>query len=168
MAIGTGADAPLPLRTPGGSDRPDWPATEAAIRQLIVNYTHGTDAVGRSDMESAMAFYRQTFSDDAVIMVDGAESTRRVGPEAWAGFVEATFRGRDDIRTQHLVGSINLVPVDETTVEASSYMHAAHLRPNGDVLFVLLTYVDRCERRPEGWRIVNRVLYPMNSWMQKA
>jgi hypothetical protein len=159
-------ETPDPRITPGGSDRPDWPQVEAAVRQLAVNYTLGTDAIGRGEVETGLAIYRRTFTPEAEIAVNGAPATRRVGPEAWAWFVEDTFRGRDDRRTQHLVGSINVVDSGEATAEMASYMHAAHVRGNGDVLTVLLSYVDHAVRTPEGWRIAKRTLYPLSSWME--
>jgi hypothetical protein len=164
------ADEPFPdpRITPGGTDRPDWPLIESQVRQLAVNYTLGTDAIGRGDVATGLALYRRTFTPDAEIEVAGAPTTRRVGPGAWSGFVNDTFRGRNEIRTQHLVGSINIVPSGEDTAEMSSYMHAAHLRTNGDNHMVLLTYVDHCVRTPDGWRIAKRTLYPMAAWTETA
>lgn len=160
------SEFPDPRITPGGSTRPDWPLIESQVRQLATNYTMGTDAIGRGELENGIAIYRKTFTPDAEIEVAGAPTTRRVGPEAWSGFVNDTFRGRDDRRTQHLVGSINIVLSSETTAEMSSYMHAAHLRGSGEVQTVLLTYVDHAVLTAEGWRIAKRTLYPMASWME--
>ena len=53
---------PRVLQKAGGSDRPDWPAIESAIRQLAVNYALGTDAIGRCEAETGRALYRQTFT----------------------------------------------------------------------------------------------------------
>ena len=160
-------NAEIPLCTPGGSDHPDWPRIESAIRQLATNYTHGTDAMARGERETALRFYNATFTPDAQVMVAGAESTRRTGPDAWADFVENTFRTRDEHRTQHLVGSINIVLAEDAqSAEMSSYMHAAHVRGNGDILTVLLTYVDHVVRTEAGWRIAQRTLYPAAQWFE--
>ena len=70
-----------------------------------------------------------------------------------------------------MVGSINVV-LDESgpelRAEMSSYMHASHVRPNGDVLVVLLTYVDEVVQRDGRWRIAKRMLYPTASWFERA
>lgn len=60
--------------------------------------------------------------------------------------------------TQHLIGSI-LVDVDGDTAVSRSYVQARHQSRNvasGPVFDSNGEYVDRWERRPEGWRIVRR------------
>ena len=161
---------PRVLQTAGGSDRPDWPAIESAVRQLAVNYALGTDAIGRSEPETGRDLYRRTFTTDADISIAGSEDTRRRGPDEWVEFVEGTFRARDDQQTQHLIGSINVVLNDHgsgaLTADMSSYMHASHRSPNGDVQIVLLTYVDHVIQAEGGWRIAKRTLYPMSAWSE--
>ncbi len=162
-------ETPRVLGTAGGSERPDWPAMESAIRQLAVNYALGTDAIGRDEPEVGRALYQQTFTADADISIAGNAETQRTGPEEWVEFVEGTFRGAGHVATQHLIGSVNIVPgEDGTSAEMSTYMHASHVSPDGDVLLVMLTYVDEAVRTAEGWRIVKRVLYPLASWTQEA
>ena len=161
-------ETPRPLRTAGGSDRPDWPAVESAVRQLAVNYALGTDAIGRDEPETGLALYRRTFTPDAAISIAGNPETRRTGPEEWAAFVEGTFRGAGHVRTQHLIGTVNVVPgADDSRADMSTYMHASHFNPSGDVLVVLLTYVDEAARTADGWRIVKRTLHPFASWTQR-
>ena len=162
-------ETPRVLQTAGGSDRPDWPAVESAIRQLAVNYALGTDAIGRDEPETGRALYQQTFLPDADISIAGNPETQRTGPDEWVGFVEGTFRGAGHVATQHLIGSVNIVPgEDGESAEMSTYMHASHLGPTGDVFVVLLTYVDRAVHTDDGWRIARRTLYPMASWTQQA
>lgn len=60
--------------------------------------------------------------------------------------------------TQHLIGSI-LVDVDQDTAISRSYVQARHQRiddPAGAVFDSNGEYVDRWERRADGWRIVRR------------
>lgn len=162
-------ETPRVLGTPGGSDRPDWPATESAIRQLAVNYALGTDAIGRDEPETGRALYHQTFTPDADISIAGSADTQRTGPDEWVGFVEGTFRGAGHVATQHLIGSTNIVPSEDgESAEMSTYMHATHRGPTGDLLIVLLTYIDHAVRTEDGWRIAKRTLYPMGSWGQQA
>lgn len=162
-------ETPRVLQTAGGSDRPDWPAVESAIRQLAVNYALGTDAIGRDEPETGRALYQQTFLPDADISIAGNPETQRTGPDEWVGFVEGTFRVAGHVATQHLIGSVNIVPgEDGESAEMSTYMHASHLGPTGDVFVVLLTYIDRAVHTDDGWRIARRTLYPMASWTQQA
>lgn len=164
-----GKQTPHVLQKAGGSDQPNWPATESAIRQLAVNYALGTDAIGRDEPETGRALYHKTFTSDAKISIAGNPETQRTGPDEWVGFVEDTFRGAGHVATQHLLGSVNIVPSEDgESADMSTYMHASHLQPTGDVLVVLLTYVDRTIRTEGGWRIARRTLYPMASWTQQA
>ncbi len=162
-------ETPRVLQTAGGSDRPDWPSMESAIRQLAVNYALGTDAIGRDEPEPGRALYQQTFTADADISIAGNPDTQRTGPDEWVGFVEGTFRGAGHVATQHLIGSVNIVPGEGgESAEMSTYMHASHLGPTGDVFVVLLTYIDQAVHTEDGWRIARRTLYPMASWTQQA
>ncbi|MFN0145834.1 MAG: nuclear transport factor 2 family protein [Dehalococcoidia bacterium] len=163
----SGLDSEVAVATPGGSDRPDWPQIESAIRQLSVNYSLGTDAIGRGDRAAGERFYAAAFAADAEVMVAGSERSRRTGPEGWADYVERTFREMDARRTQHLVGSVNIVlGEDGRTADVSSYLHAAHVRSDGAVYTVILTYADRVVLGDAGWRIARRTLYPAGSWTE--
>ena len=162
-------ETPRVLQTAGGSDRPDWPAMESAIRQLATNYALGTDAIGRDEPEVGRALYYQTFTPDADISIAGNPDTQRTGPDEWVGFVEGTFRGAGHVATQHLIGSVNIVPSEDgRSADMSTYMHATHRSPAGDLLIVLLTYIDHAVLTDDGWRIAKRTLYPMGSWVQEA
>jgi hypothetical protein len=60
--------------------------------------------------------------------------------------------------TQHLIGSI-LVDVEGDRATSRSYVQARHQRvddPAGPIFDSNGEYVDKWERRPEGWRIVRR------------
>ncbi|MCB1688980.1 MAG: nuclear transport factor 2 family protein [Halioglobus sp.] len=60
--------------------------------------------------------------------------------------------------TQHLIGSV-LVDVDGDHAVSSSYVQARHQAvgdTGGKVFDSNGEYIDRWERRPEGWRIVRR------------
>lgn len=60
--------------------------------------------------------------------------------------------------TQHLLGSI-LVDLDADTAISRAYVQARHQRkddPAGAIFDSNGEYVDRWERRPQGWRIVRR------------
>lgn len=60
--------------------------------------------------------------------------------------------------TQHLIGSI-LIDVDGDRAVSRAYVQARHQRrndPAGAIFDSTGEYVDKWERRPEGWRIVRR------------
>jgi hypothetical protein len=62
--------------------------------------------------------------------------------------------------TQHLIGSVS-VDVDGDRAISSAYVQARHQRVGeflGPVFDSNGEYVDRWERRPEGWRIVRRIV----------
>jgi hypothetical protein len=70
--------------------------------------------------------------------------------------------------SQHLIGSITVdVAPDAASAISRAYVQARHQRPddNGGPIFDTNgEYVDRWERRPEGWRIVRRdALWQTNS-----
>ena len=124
-------ETPRVLQTAGGSDRPDWPAMESAIRQLATNYALGTDAIGRDEPEVGRALYHQTFTPDADISIAGqpghaADGSGRVG---WV-------RGGDVPRSMGHVGhaapdrerSTSCRARTAKSAEMSTYMHATHLQ----------------------------------------
>lgn len=60
--------------------------------------------------------------------------------------------------TQHLIGSI-IITVDGDTALSRSYVQARHQRPanlKGPIYDTSGEYIDRWERRREGWRVVRR------------
>jgi 3-phenylpropionate/cinnamic acid dioxygenase small subunit len=60
--------------------------------------------------------------------------------------------------TQHLIGSI-IIDVDGDQAVSRAYVQARHQRrddPVGPIFDSTGEYVDRWERRPQGWRIVRR------------
>ena len=59
-----------------------------------------------------------------------------------------------------------VLAADAQSADMSSYIHAAHVRGNGDILTVLLTYVDHVVRTEAGWRIAQRTLYPAAQWFE--
>jgi len=68
--------------------------------------------------------------------------------------------------TQHLIGSIT-VDVDGDVATSRAYVQARHQRKGdqaGPIFDSNGEYVDRWERRPEGWRIIRRdALWQMHS-----
>ena len=139
---------------------------ESDIRQLTVNYALGTDAIGRHDRDGGVAIYRRTFTADAEIMVAGAPDTKRIGPEAWADYVDGHFRAQDYRETQHLMGTINVtIDASGTKAAMSSYLQAAHVTTDRKRVYMVLgTYIDEVAETPDGWRITKRTLHPTVAW----
>ena len=60
--------------------------------------------------------------------------------------------------TQHLLGSV-ILEVDGDQAVSRAYVQARHQRRDdlgGPILDTSGEYIDRWERRPEGWRIIRR------------
>ena len=91
-------------------------------------------------------------------MVDGSPTTLRIGPSAWADFVDGVFRSSGYDKTQHLMGTIDVTfsggkhQADEA--QMSSYLHATHHKLDGTKnVIVLGTYIDRVIQDHGKWRI---------------
>lgn len=106
------------------------------------------------------------FADDLTFNYGGA------GEQAGIEALRATMtRFLDKCgNTQHLIGSI-LVDVDGDTAVSRAYVQARHQRADdqaGSVFDSNGEYVDRWERRPEGWRIVRRDAIWATHWGDPA
>lgn len=131
----------------------------AAIRKLTICYAHGTDAIGRGDLEAGQALYQACFTKDAAIAAvfpDG-RGEKRTGPEAWADFVLSVFKNAGYTVTQHLLGTIDIEVTGETAT-MNTYLHATHVLPNGSIDVANGTYADEVVKTPDGWRIRSRTL----------
>ena len=131
----------------------------ADIRKLTICYAHGTDAIGRGDLEAGKALYQACFTKDAAFAAffpDG-RGEKRIGPEAWADFVLSVFKNAGYTVTQHLLGTID-IEVKGETATMNTYLHATHVLPNGSIDVANGTYTDEVVKTPGGWRIRSRTL----------
>jgi hypothetical protein len=141
-------------------------ADELAIRRLSVYYGLGTDAIGRGDKATGLAYYEKIFTSDALITAgfDAANpQLSSTGPVAWADVVAGAFIPFK--ATQHLLATINVELAqrhdedDRSHATMTSYLQATHIyRDTKEMLIVLGIYHDDVVRRPEGWRISARFL----------
>ena len=110
---------------------------------------------------------------DMQTLVDEREITRGLGRFArildqkrWADLADGIDALRRQMRrfldmcggTQHLLGSI-LIDVDGDAAVSRCYVQARHQRrddPAGPIFDSTGEYIDRWERRPQGWRIARR------------
>ncbi len=94
------------------------------------------------------------FAEDVIFDFGGGGGGRGIAAlhKLMAGFLELCGG------TQHFLGGI-LVDVENDKATSSIYVQARHQRPNvplGPIFDVNGEYRDLWERRPEGWRIVQR------------
>ncbi len=83
-----------------------------------------------------------------------------VGEQQGMAALRAQMRRFLDIcgNTQHLIGSL-LIDVDGDQAVSRAYVQARHQReddPVGPIFDSTGEYIDKWQRRPEGWRIVRR------------
>ncbi len=98
----------------------------------------------------------QVFADD--VTFDYGDQ----GPQSGLPALVATFRRYLEKcgGTQHLIGSIQVEVGDDDTAATRAYVQARHqgLGPlAADTFDTNGEYTDTWARRPEGWRIVNRI-----------
>jgi SnoaL-like domain len=68
--------------------------------------------------------------------------------------------------SQHLIGN-QQVRIEGDTATCRCQLQSQHIKlgtPGGDLLLIGGVYDDRLERRPEGWRIVHRVM--RQTWIE--
>ena len=132
---------------------------EADIRKLTLCYAHGTDAIGRGDVEAGRAIYQLCFTKDATLSAafPNGQEEKRTGSDAWADFVASVFQGAGYTSTQHLIGNIS-IEVQDKSATMSTYLHATHVLPNGSMDIANGTYEDTVVKTEAGWRIQSRKL----------
>lgn len=100
------------------------------------------------------------WDDLGLVFSDTVRFNYGVAEEVGMSALRATMRRFLDRcgKTQHLIGSV-LVDVDGDAAISRSYVQARHQRAGdstGPIFDSNGDYLDRWERRPEGWRIVRR------------
>lgn len=145
---------------PGGSI-----ATEAQIAKLTSCYAHGTDAIGRGDLQTGKDIYQPCFTANAEVEVyfpgtpwNGPPSFETVGTDSWADFVSSVFTANGYTATQHLMGTIDVNLVDGAHATMTSYLHATHVVDNGTIDVANGTYEDEVVRENGHWKIKKRTL----------
>lgn len=145
---------------PGGSV-----ATEAQIAKLTSCYAHGTDAIGRGDLQDGKDIYQPCFTANAEVEVyfpgtpwNGPPSFETVGANSWADFVSSVFTANGYTSTQHLMGTIDVDLVDGAHAKMTSYLHATHVVSDGTIDVANGTYEDEVIRVGGTWKIKKRTL----------
>ena len=136
-----------------------------AIQDLIVRYAFGQDLHETDD--DVHEEWDVVFAPDAVLDYRAGGAAPDVSPTE----LIATMRGPQGTmsaldRWQHFQGTA-AVEIDGDTATARTqhlHTHAASTDGKGWNLMQTGFFVDRLERRPEGWRIVHRTLEIL--WMQ--
>lgn len=133
----------MPLSPPEVSDRIE-------INDLLVRYARAIDTRDYVLLDTC-------FTPDAHVDYTTSGGIAGNYPEvrAWLEKALAQFDAM-----MHLVGN-SAVELDGDTARARTYVYnpMGKAGPDGNVEFftVVADYVDRLERRPEGWRIVERI-----------
>jgi len=139
--------------------------TEAQIAKLTSCYAHGTDAIGRGDLQAGKDIYEPCFTADAELEVyfpgtplNGPPSFETVGTESWADFVATVFAANGYSATQHMMATIDVNLVDGAHATMTSYLHATHVLGNGSIDVANGTYEDEVVRENGTWKIKKRTL----------
>ncbi|HRI69028.1 MAG TPA: nuclear transport factor 2 family protein [Polyangium sp.] len=145
---------------PGGSV-----ATEAQIAKLTSCYAHGTDAIGRGDLQLGKDIYEPCFTADAELEVyfpgtplNGPPSFETVGTESWANFVASVFSANGYSATQHMMGTVDVNLTDGAHATMTSYLHATHVLSDGTIDVANGAYEDEVVRQNGTWKIKRRTL----------
>lgn len=126
---------------------------EAAINELLdrqhiwdclLRYARGVDRLDRELMLSA-------FHDNALIDQGVFKGTR----EDLAAWV-LTYHEQNQLLTQHLMTN-HSCEIDGDVAHAETYIAYYGTNPSGKDAFAIGRYIDRLERRANGWAIANRV-----------
>ena len=135
----------------------------------MVNADRGDELVQRQEIESVLLAYataldardwqalERVFTSDAVADYRGIGVFE--GRVAIVGVV-SDFLGRCGA-TQHMITNIRIEPSLHGEARAWCYLQATHAGKGthaGKTMTVWGEYMDRLERRAEGWRIVHRAL----------
>lgn len=138
---------------------------EAQISKLTTCYAHGTDAIGRGDVQEGKDIYVPCFTADAEVEVyfpgtpwNGPPSFATVGTDSWADFVSSVFTTNGYTSTQHLMGTIDVNITDGAHATMTSYLHATHVLANGTIDVANGTYEDDVIREGGTWKIKRRTL----------
>jgi len=170
----------LSLATPVTLQAAEHRSDHEAIADLIYCYARGTDQIGDSTTNSdplaaGLATYRRCFTPDAEFRAwfpqqpfdsqtfpnpDANPSTAPapfIGPEAWAGFVNAVFRGNGYSFTQHVISNVDVNRQGNHAL-LTAYLSASHVisgdtigGPSRCVAVANGTYSLQAEKRAGRW-----------------
>jgi len=120
-----------------------------AIEEVLLGYAFALDGRRWADLT-------QVFSSDAVADYRGIGVFE--GRDAIVGVVRDFLEACGP--TQHMITNISVI-VDGDLARSRCYLQATHAgigKYAGKTMTVWGEYLDRLEQRPEGWRIVHRML----------
>ena len=170
----------LPLATTHAAPTVETRADREAVAELMYCYARGTDEIGDATtnadpLAAGLAVYRGCFAADAEFRAwfpqqpfdsqtfpnpDAYPETAPapfVGPAAWAGFVNAVFRGNGYTFTQHMISNVD-VQMQGNRALLTAYLNATHVisgdaigGPSRCVAVANGTYSMRAEKRRGRW-----------------
>lgn len=125
----------------------------AAILDLCAIYCRGLD---RLDAALLRSVYADDATDDRGFFAGG--------PDAFVAMAMGALEPMG--ATHHMLGQALIEFEGADTAFGEVYFQAQHRTPDGEDFFVGGRYVDRYERRPEGWRIAHRS--ELNDWTRSV
>ena len=170
----------LPMATTHAAPAVETRADREAVAELMYCYARGTDEIGDATtnadpLAAGLAVYRGCFAADAEFRAwfpqqpfdsqtfpnpDAYPDTAPapfVGPAAWAGFVNAVFRGNGYTFTQHMITNVD-VQMQGNRALLTAYLNATHVisgdaigGPSRCVAVANGTYSMRAEKRRGRW-----------------
>lgn len=136
-----------------------------AIQDLIATYGLGQDLHEPDDLnQNIMEEWSRVFAPDAVIDTSAVGGDAQVSLSDYAEMMRGkNLTGEAGLglvfsKWQHREGHA-IVTIDGDLATATTpFLHLHEVREDGSQLIHAGTWLDRLERRPEGWRIVHRAM----------
>ncbi len=137
-----------------------------AINNLKANYAYGSDALAAGNEDEGRARYRAVFTSNA--HVTSLPAIDAYGPEDLADQVLAIVGGA--AATQHLLGTIEIVPLEpergrggsRAQAAITAYAQATIIATDGGLTRVLATYHDVAVQTRAGWRLSSSAATTLN------
>ena len=136
-----------------------------AIQDLMARYGLGQDLHQPDDAsQNVLEQWSQVFSDDAVIDASSVGYDSHIGLKAYAelmrgkGLTGRMGLGALHVRWQHREGWANVEIDGDTATSVTPFLHLHEMREDGSQHLHVGEWLDRLERRQEGWRIVHRAI----------
>lgn len=170
----------LPFGAAVAAGSVDPRADRDAVAALMYCYARGTDEIGdattnKDPLAAGLAVYRPCFAPDAEFRAwfpqqpfdsqtfpnpaafPETAPSPFVGPAAWAGFVNAVFRGNGYTFTQHMITNVD-VAMHGNRALLTAYLNATHVisgdqigGPSRCVAVANGTYSMQAEKRQGRW-----------------
>ena len=136
----------------------DSVADRFAVQDVMLRYAAGVD-------ERDFDLYRSCFADDVHVVGFGEEEIH--GAENWVAYVAKALEAYGP--TQHMLAPM-LATIDGDEADARSDVQALHYlkEPEGNILTLWATYVQKMRRIDGQWKIVRHELVARGTQIEPA